>query len=107
MATVIVVNCPVHGDLEVEPADISVAVIREGDVAVGPRSSYSFRCESCAGRVVKPVNERAVRLLLTAGANVVHVYGEPNPERHADGPPLTLDDLIDLMLALDRVTADV
>lgn len=53
--------------------------------------SLLFRCSACAGKQCVPLAE--------APPLPVH------PERAAPGPPLTLDDLIDLHVLLHRVPA--
>jgi predicted RNA-binding Zn-ribbon protein involved in translation (DUF1610 family) len=62
--------------------------------------TLDFRCPSCAGHVRCPADHQTVTALAAlVPVEEVHVPAEAL-ERHT-GRPLTLDDLIDLMLSLD------
>jgi hypothetical protein len=62
--------------------------------------TLDFRCPGCAGHVRCPADHKTVKAL-AALVPVEEVYVPAEAlEPHA-GPPLTLDDLIDLMRSLD------
>lgn len=56
---------------------------------------YEFRCPRCAAWVLKPA-DRTVIVLLTGLVPLVHETRPGELTEPHTGPPLTLDDLIDL-----------
>ena len=66
-----------------DPAD----VILHPDHA-GSRGTYSFRCPACGEGARREALGSGIRLLRAAGVTV---------DTHAGGPPLTTDDLLDLL----------
>lgn len=63
--------------------------------------NYRFVCPQCEQVVVKPADRKIVTLLLSAGVDVEQAQPDPDHlEARPDGPPLTLDDLIDLHFLL-------
>lgn len=72
--------------------------------ADGKPVAYAFVCSHCGEPVVRRADQRAVAMLVAAGAScrgateqVVAVH----PEQPASGPPLTADDLLDFHLLLE------
>lgn len=69
--------------------------------ADAPVSFYTFTCPKCGDQVHKPANDRAIETLIAERARaVVWQFPAEMTEAH-DGPPLTLDDLIDLHIELE------
>jgi len=62
--------------------------------------TLDFRCPGCAGHVRCPADHKTVRAL-AALVPVEEVYVPAEALEPRTGAPLTLDDLIDLMLDLD------
>ena len=71
----------------------------------GDDGSYRFVCPRCREQVEKPADRKIVALLVSAGVGVGddgpgagpaadEVDGPTWLERHAGGPPFTVDDLI-------------
>ena len=90
-------TCPRCGDVELEPSDLELRVC-----SVVEASSYNFTCPRCEEIVVKPAADgRVVTLLQSVGVpTILWELPKELSEAH-DGPPLTIDDLIDLRLLLD------
>ncbi len=104
-------SCPVCGEVDLEPTDVVLRVIRSGEGLVGSGSCYRFACPDCAEQVTKPADERIAQLLATGGVAVeeppVGAAGRssgapPHPEHPPAGPRLAHDDLLDLHLLLER-----
>lgn len=72
--------------------------------------TYTFVCPLCDDRVKKQADRKVVMLLLSAGVEVREVVTHPSqgdpevadPDRRPDGPPLSVDDLIDFHFLLQR-----
>ena len=71
----------------------------------GGEGSYRFVCPQCTEQVEKPADRKIVALLVSAGVGVRDDVPGAGPEedqgdgptwleRHAGGPPFTVDDLI-------------
>jgi predicted RNA-binding Zn-ribbon protein involved in translation (DUF1610 family) len=106
-------SCPSCGEVDLQPMDVTLRVIRRDDGNVGPGSNYRFSCPDCEQMVTKPADDRIAQLLTTGGVPVEdpdedathrasHASGTPHPETPPAGPPLTHDDLLDLHLLLER-----
>lgn len=95
--TTIKATCPRCGEVELTPEDIELRVC-----TYSPASYYLFECPLCHEAVQKPADDRVVQLLISGGvaATVWELPAELG-EQH-DGPPLTMDDLLDLHLLLER-----
>ena len=92
----------------------------------GREGSYRFRCPSCADRVEKRADRKIVALLVSAGVDIERndggtleaaaalfdheevEEGAENPELAPEGPPLTVDDMIEFhyLLEDDRYIQD-
>jgi predicted RNA-binding Zn-ribbon protein involved in translation (DUF1610 family) len=103
-------TCPACGEIELVPSDLLLRRIVDADGEVTEGSCYRFSCPECAGVVEKPADARVAQLLVTGGVPVETLPAltgaevdplPPHPEEPIAGPPLTLDDLLDLHLALD------
>lgn len=91
--------CPRCGDLQLSPPELRLVVC----VPEPERSCYQFTCPRCRALVTRQASDRVVLGLCARGVAVDTVPLEAL-ERH-EGPALTLDDLLDLSLALQ--SADV
>jgi hypothetical protein len=91
-------TCPGCGDVVVD--------VVETRVRRGPEAEscwYAFICPSCARRIQVTAPGHLVAVLVCLGA--VEEPEVPELLELRDGPPLTLDDLIDLALTLDSPDA--
>lgn len=96
MSTIIRTTCPDCGDVTLGPEDV-VARATTPDRHEG---SYTFTCPSCGQSVTRAADDRALALLSQAG---VALHTPPAEALEAKlGPPLTLDDLLDFVTALER-----
>ena len=97
METIVKATCPRCGDVELTPADLELRIC-----SASFASTYHFTCTECENVVVKPAADgRVVTLLTSVGVPTVHWDLPAELTEAHDGPALTLDDLIDLRLALD------
>ena len=98
---VLSVLCPSCGEVDLTSAQVWLVI-----ASVPSRSHYGFRCSSCEQSVSRYADDAVVAVL----ADLVAVEELDIPaealESH-DGPPLTPDDLIDLVLALEEHSATV
>jgi endogenous inhibitor of DNA gyrase (YacG/DUF329 family) len=94
-------SCPeCEKDVVLLPGDITVTVHRAN---LDP-STYSFTCPECGKQATNPAPEpvrKALGAVRGVRWNVVRPPAEL--EESHDGPPLTLDDLIDLMMELEKL----
>lgn len=100
-------SCP-HCAVRVwlRPREVKLALEPTADAHAG---RYAYLCPACSRIPVQKADRSLVRQLRAWGAEVVtgdgdHRRGTPvgHPETAADGPPLTLDDLLDLHELLAR-----
>jgi hypothetical protein len=93
--TTIKASCPVCGEVELTPADVSLMVCSSA-----PLSYYAFTCTTCLDEVRKPADDHVVSLLVSGGvpAQVWELPAEAL-EPH-EGPRLSYDDLLDFALHL-------
>jgi acyl carrier protein len=96
---VLTVICPTCGEVDLTTDQVWLVIASAAD-----RSHYRFRCASCNQSVRRPADETVVALLAELVA--VEEFDIPDEalETH-DGPPLTSDDLLDLVLALEQTAA--
>jgi predicted RNA-binding Zn-ribbon protein involved in translation (DUF1610 family) len=87
-------RCPSCGEVELGADEVALH-LRADD----PDSAfYDFVCPSCTTRVRKPADDHVAQMLIGGGVDVV--LDRAHPEDPGDGPILTTDDLLDLILAL-------
>ena len=97
METIVKATCPRCGDVELTPSDLELRICSSPAFSI-----YVFTCTHCDTVVAKPAaDERIVALLSSVGVPMVRWDLPAELEEAHEGPPLTLDDLIDLRLALD------
>ena len=85
--TTIRTSCPVCGDVELAPSDLSLQL--EAETGVG---TYHFECPHCEQTQARPANHRVVSILLATG-----VAYEVQEDR-----PITENEISDFMQHLDR-----
>jgi len=90
-------TCPTCGPVERTPADFELAVCTHI-----PASYYAFTCPGCEQRIQKAAEERVVELLIAEGVRPSHWELPAEMLEEHDGPPLTMDDLLDMHLLLER-----
>jgi hypothetical protein len=94
-------SCPeCEKDVVLLPGGITVT-LHEANLNL---STYTFTCPTCGKAITKPAREGERRVLGMAKGvrwNVVRPPAEL--EESHDAPPLTLDDLIDLMMELEKL----
>jgi hypothetical protein len=89
-------TCPTCAEVELRGTDVALKVCTQPE-----RSFYSFTCPACVMVVVKPADERVIRLLVSGGLKPE--YWEPPAEllEEHHGPAFGYDDLLDLHLLLE------
>ncbi|MEP6762303.1 MAG: hypothetical protein ABJA93_13185 [Sporichthyaceae bacterium] len=91
-------RCPRCGDLDVTADQMWLVLTDRAD-----RDHYFFHCPGCGHHVRRAAHAITVRLLeRLVPVERIEIPAEAL-ETH-DGPPLTEDDLIDLMLTLDAAS---
>lgn len=98
VVTIVKATCPRCGDVELVPNDIELRLCTVQDM-----STYHFTCRRCDKIVAKPAaDERIVMLLTSVGVRLVQWELPAELRETHDGPPISIDDLIDLRLLLER-----
>lgn len=98
--TIVKTTCGSCGDIELAPSQLELRIC-----SIPERSVYAFTCPSCTTSVIKPAADpRVVTLLRSVGVQSVgwEIPAEAFEER--DGDPISNDDILDLMLALEDPT---
>jgi hypothetical protein len=105
--TIVKTTCERCGDIELTPSELELRICSTPD-----RSVYAFTCPSCAVSVIKSAADpRVITLLRSVGVQSVGWVIPAEVDEPREGPAITSDDLIDLMLLLeepdwfDRLTA--
>lgn len=90
-------SCPVCGPVRTTNHDVLLMVCTDASL-----SYYSFPCPNCREIVKKSADESIISLLMSGGVRPI-VWEVPREalEPHS-GPPISLDDLIDFGLFLER-----
>lgn len=97
METIVKATCPTCGDVELAPDELELRIC-----SASFASTYLFTCFRCEKVVVKSASDgRIVTLLTSVGVPTVYWQLPAELFEAHDGPPITLDDLIDLRLALE------
>ena len=99
MAT-IKATCPLCGDVDLAPRQVTVHVVEAIDEAFS-RRSYAFACPTCSDRVEKRADAEVVRLLSSAGVSTERVPVPAEAREAHHGRPIGYDDLLDLVLFLE------
>ncbi|MEX2554491.1 MAG: hypothetical protein WEB06_02540 [Actinomycetota bacterium] len=98
MDTIVKTTCGRCGDIELAPSQLELRICSTPD-----RSVYAFTCPSCATSVIKPAADpRIITLLRSVGVQSVGWVIPAEVDEPREGPTLTSDDLIDLMLSLEE-----
>lgn len=96
--TTIKATCPSCGEVSLTPDQMALHVDQSG----ANRSSYEFTCPACEEAVVKPADERIVRLLMSGGVPVVEEAPVSElARRRFSGPAFTHDDILDFHTMLE------
>jgi hypothetical protein len=100
-------NCPRCGEVEMRADVISLQLEEDSGEGV-----YSFVCPVCEDLVEKPADRKIVSLLRSVGVEITEREASAAEfDERPDGPPITIDDLIDFHFLLsqddwfDRLTA--
>lgn len=109
-------SCPICGEVDLRPDDVTLRVVRADNGLVGDGSCYRFCCPDCDELVTKPADERIAQLLSTGGVPIETVepsgpeafraFVDPrpmHPEFPPAGPAFTYDDVLDLHLKLSTL----
>jgi predicted RNA-binding Zn-ribbon protein involved in translation (DUF1610 family) len=95
--TIVKTTCRTCGDVELAPTQLELRVC-----SVPERSVYAFNCPSCGISVLKPAADpRVITLLRSVGVPTVGWEIPAEILEPREGDPITNDDILDLMLALD------
>jgi hypothetical protein len=98
---VLSVLCPTCGEVDLASDQVWLVLATAAD-----RSHYRFHCSTCDQSVRRHADETVIALLAELVAVEELVIPAEALESHV-GPPLTSDDLLDLMLALgDNAATD-
>lgn len=92
--TVIRATCPRCGDVALSQFDVTLTIV----LPLYDRSTYRFDCPGCQETVIKSAEPEVVDLLKSGGVQVEEIRIPAEALERHDGPPLTWDDLLDLML---------
>lgn len=95
--TTIRATCPGCGDVELAPESIDLQWCSHV-----PASFFRFACPRCGTLVLRPADARIAQLLISAGVRPVLWHLPKELLEEHDGPPLTIDDVLDLHSALER-----
>lgn len=103
-------SCPSCGEVDVQPDDVRLEIVRDESGDVGDGSVYRFSCPTCDELVTKPADERIARMLATGGVAIAIVQTRfeidelvslldvdalaLHPELPQPGPAFALDDLL-------------
>ena len=90
-------KCPHCGEVEMQARGVLLTV----EPASG-EGTYTFVCPLCDQVVEKPADRRIASLLMSIGVEVEERDGQVVDESRPEGPPLTLDDVIDFHFLLDQ-----
>lgn len=96
------VACPVCGPIALQPRAV---LVRTWSGPSSRLNRYEWACPKCKDLVVKPAPPDVVELLVDAGVPVQHVEVPDecdDPHRSSALPPLTEDDVLDLLNELDQ-----
>jgi hypothetical protein len=90
-------TCPDCGTIECSPEDFELALCDQ------PHASYyAFGCPVCGRDVRKPADARVAELLISEGVRAVRWEMPAEALEQHDGPALTIDDVLDFVLELER-----
>lgn len=111
-------TCPACGEVDVQPEDVRLEIVRDEAGDVGEGSLYRFSCPTCDETVSKPADERVARMLATGGVAIAIVQSRfeidelvslldvdalaLHPELPQPGPTFERDDLLTFHELLER-----
>lgn len=95
--TTIKASCPCCGDVDLTPAQVRLVVC-----SVEDWSYYTFNCPRCQEDVRKPAAPQVVGLLTSGGVRAEYWTIPAEALEAHDGPVISHDDVLDMVLALDK-----
>lgn len=98
--TTIKASCPTCGEVEITSVDVRLMVCN-----VAARSYYAFWCPDCHDEVKKSADDHVISLLMSGGVDATAWEIPAEVLEAHTGEPLSYDDLLDLVTALDREPA--
>jgi len=105
-AQIVLVLCPNCGRAKVASFEIRLCVRMAGQLQGSPkfgRAFYGLRCPGCNHYFTREADASVAEMLIGVGATLF-TWSPPAEllEHHADAPPISLDDLIDLHFEMER-----
>jgi len=97
MATKFRMRCPTCGDMELAPEAIDLQWCSHA-----PASYYRYSCPGCGEGVSKPADGQTAQVLIAAGVRPKYWHMPAEAIEPHDGAPITLDDVLDFHLLLER-----
>ncbi len=96
--TTIKASCPVCGDVDLTPAQVTLVVCSRLEW-----SYYAFTCTTCKDEIRKPADDEIISLLIAGGVDPTMWEIPAEVLEDHSGPAINYDDVLDFVLALDRV----
>ena len=98
--TTIRATCPDCGDIKTHAGNLVLRFLKDTDFV---QAEYRFVCPGCNKIVVKPASKEIANVLYQSGV-AVETYDMPIEllERPVDAPIISLDDILDLGLAMQN-----
>lgn len=92
-------RCPTCGPLTLLPRDFVCALPSDPD----GKALTEFHCPLCDGIVFNPVAPQEAKLLMLLGGHKAEGPAPLELTEEKSGPPVTLDELLDLHVALETI----
>lgn len=98
MKTRVEATCPTCGVVECSLDDLVLGVC-----SFQPASYYAFECPNCEEWISKAAAAAVIEILVAEGVRPFH-FDPPLEvlEHPTDGPPITENDVLDMMILLER-----
>lgn len=92
--TIIRAHCPTCGGVDLTPDEVRLTLTADAMF-----DAYTFTCPVCVRHVTKPADLFAAALLTSAGVLTIRLEIPAEAREAHTGPVLTVDDLLDFILA--------
>ena len=92
-------RCPTCGPLTLLPRDFVCALPSDPDA----QALTEFHCPLCDGPVFNPVTPQEAKLLILLGGQKAAGPAPLELTEEKSGPPVSVDDLFDLHVALEKI----